>query len=206
MVERASNPLPGKSPFCCKGHVYLAAQTFYDERVPGGWIAVVEAAETAELREFASQLFLASALYDVLPIVPLSRAAAHLCGLSHRQLVMENARWVARRDMTGTYRLLLKLAAPAIVAPRLPRVSMRYFDFGGASADKKDERCFSAVQTGVPEPLADWMAWCVDAFVPVVLEATGAKDVIVRRPTRAARDGERGGVPTVSMHWEIAWT
>ena len=34
----------------------------------------------------------------------------------------------------------------------------------------------------------------------------GAKDVIVRRPTRAARDGERGGVPTVSMHWEIAWT
>jgi hypothetical protein len=198
-------PAPGKSPFSCKGHVYVAAQTFYDERVPGGWRAVLDAAQPAALREFGSQLFLAGALYDVLPIVALSETAAHLSGSSHRQLVMENARWVARRDMTGTYRLLLKLAAPGIVAPRLPRVSMRYFDFGGASAEKKDDRCFAAVQTGVPEPLADWMAWCVDAFVPVVLEATGAKDVVVRRPTRATRDGERDGVPTVSLHWEIAW-
>jgi hypothetical protein len=113
---------------------------------------------------------------------------ARAAGLDHRDQVIENARWMARRDIHGVYRLPLKLAAPERVAIKLPRVSMQYFSFGEAAGWLVGERAMEATQRGVPEALARWMIWAVEGFAPVALASAGARGA---RPRQVGRRGRR---------------
>ncbi len=192
-----------RSAFRTKGLVYQGAFEFYDQRVPGGTKAVFASLEP-DLRDFVTQPIIAGGWYDVLPLVPLSAAAAGLAATPHPRLVRENARWLARRDIHGVYRFLLRLASPEMVAARLPRVAIQYFDFGGASGELEGPGLFRARQTKVPAPLADWLLWCVEGFVPVALETAGAKQVTVRS-LGTEPDGTRAGVVMMTMAYEIRW-
>jgi hypothetical protein len=192
------------SGFLCKGLVYLGAFDFYERRIAGGKAAVAAALTDPALRAFAQHLFLASGKYDILPIVDISAAAASIAHVPHKELVIENAQWLARRDLKGVLKLLLKLTSPSSVAVRLPRVSMQYFSFGEAEGELQGERRMVARQRGVPAALTSWMMWAVEGFVPVVLGHAGAKTVRVHGG-RTTEDAPRAGAPTVTLEWELDW-
>jgi uncharacterized protein (TIGR02265 family) len=193
------------SPFLIKGHVYAAAKGFYALRVPGGNEAVGRALGDREVKAFFAQTFAGAGEYDVLPFVAISRAAAGVAGVEHRQLVVENSRWLANRDVNGIYRLLLRLASPERVAMRLPKAATQYFNFGEVTARMSGERSMEAQLRGVPAALASWMLWCVEGFTPVALQLAGAKDVRVRIKPETATDGELGDHRTLSLSWGITW-
>jgi hypothetical protein len=187
--------------------VYLGARDFYDETVPGGAAAVrARIGETgdASLEEFLATPFVPGGWYDVLPIAPLSAMAARLRNISHAQLVRENAAWVAQRDLNGVYRILLSLSSVETVAKRLPALSMRYFDFGGADARTVRERVIETHRFGIPSAIAPWFVFATEGFVPVALKMAGATRVTMRcGPPR--HEGVENGLPVVRLRFEIGW-
>jgi hypothetical protein len=195
---------PGQSPFHAKGLVFGGARQFWEHSVPGGVAAVQQAVGDIALAEFAKGPFLASGWYDVLPIVPLSATAARLRGIPHSQFIRENAAWLAERDLRGVYRVILALASVEMVALRLGKLSMRYFDFGRAETNRLGAHSIESVRRGIPAPLASWFIFAADGFVPVALRLAGATSVKLRygqpRP-----DGIVSGMPAVQIRFEIHW-
>jgi hypothetical protein len=186
---------------CTKGLVFHGARDFYDLFVPGGGSAVAACAARAnpELGSFFSAPKLAGGWYDVMPIVPLSRAASELLAVPHAQLVRDNAAWLARRDLHGVYRFLLRLASIESVAMRLPALSMRYFDFGGADGRMIGPNVMESSRFGIPAALVDWFQWAVEGFTPVALTLAGARQVkvLTAPPPRA------GAI--VTLRFRISW-
>jgi len=189
------------SSFRAKGLVFHGAREFYDLSVPGGWAAVVEHAERAQpsLASFLRAPIVAGGWYDVMPILPLSRSAAALRNVWHGRLVRENAAWLARRDLAGVYRFMMRLASTEMVAMRLPALSMRYFDFGQADATMIGHRILESNRRGIPLELLEWFQWVVEGFTPVALAMTGAHDVKVRS-YQLSRGGALGG-----LNFRITW-
>lgn len=196
---------PGQSPFKAKGVLYTGARQFYDRRVPGGCQAVGEHIQDDDLRAFFEQLFVSAGTYDILPLEPISAAAAKAAGVPHRQLVEENARWMAKRDIHGVFRLLLKVSSPKNVALRLPRAAMQYFKFGEAEGSLGQSGQVQAVFRGIPSMLANWFEWAAAGFCPVALEMAGASRPAITRTRKPVRDGEVGGIPTMALQWSISW-
>jgi hypothetical protein len=142
--------------------------------------------------------------YDVLPIVAISECAARVRGVSHAQLVRDNAAWVAHRDLHGPYRMLLSLAHVETVALRLASLSMRYFDFGGADAAVVRDCVVESHRYGIPAPLAPWFIYATEGFVRIALKLAGATFAGVRYgPPRP--EGMLSGIPLVRLRFEISW-
>ncbi len=186
-----------------KGLVYRGAQDFYALRVPGGVEAVAVRLDPLE-RAFFEQRFLPGGWYDATQIFAISRSAAEASAITHAQLVRENAAWVARRDIHGVYKFLLRLASPGAVAVRLARASMQYFDFGTAESKLQGIGTCEAIQAGIPEVLGSWFAWAAEGFVPVALAASGATDIGVeaRLEPEVGRDAN---MKTVRLSLTMRW-
>lgn len=187
--------------FQTKGLVYRGALDFYATRVPGGANAVRGALHEPSVVTFFDQAFVPGAWYDVRPIVAISRAAAQACVINHAQLVRENAAWLARRDIHGVYKFLLRLASPEAVALRLARASMQYFDFGKAESQMEGPKRCVAVQSGLPDALASWFAWAAEGFAPVALAAAGAKHVVAETKVHYAPPPTHASVRLV-LRWQ----
>jgi hypothetical protein len=157
------------------------------------------------LEPFMSQSFVAGGWYDVLPIIPVSRAASHLAGIPHPRFLRDNAAWLARRDLQGVYKFVLQLATVEMVALRLPRLSMRYFDFGSSSGSMLRPKQMISVHAGIPRPLGDWFMQCSEGFIPVALTLAGARDVRVRCAT-APGETRRAGQDLVDMTVDVSWS
>jgi len=192
------------SSYRARGLLYLAAREFYDEFVPGGVLAVQQALDT-ETAQFFEQIFLGSAMYDIMPLVRISETAARLAGLTHEELATRNAAWQAEHDLRGVYKLFVRMLTPDAVACRLPKLALKYFDFGSADARMQGERCCVGELCGVPDALASWMSACIRGYVPPALELAGAQHVRVQMldvDTQAEPD--RPG--HVTLRLEIRWT
>ncbi len=198
-----TNDADDAPPFRASGLVFDGARAFIAVRVPGGSDAFA-ASLPPRLARFWSQIFIASGRYDVLPIVALSAHAASLCGIPHAQFITENARWMADRDVHGVYRLLLKVLSPSTVAMRLPKASMRYFDFGNATADQISHDTCRSTQAGIPVAMVDWFVAASIGFCDVALRIAGAKSVSVREVSRVD-DGVVGAMRTSTLTLEIKW-
>ena len=195
----------GMSPFNTKGLVYVGAKDYYQAHVPGGLPAVCQAIEDPDLRAFFQQEFVSHRKYDILPLVPISAAAAAAVGVSSSELVRANARWLAERDIHGIYSIFLKLSSPRLVAPMLPKASLQYFSFGTAKGEMEDSHCLLAYQSGLPVLLAPWMMWAVSGFAPVALEMAGAKQVTVRQHGGLTDERTFHGHPICKLTWRIQW-
>jgi hypothetical protein len=203
----AKDKTPGESPFKALGVVYTGARDYYETgAVPGGYAAVLPHIVDPALRKFAEQPFVYAGFYDALPIVGISQAAAMAAGLTHKELAVRNARWLAERDIGRVFRFLLQSLSPPQVALRLPKASMRFFQFGTAEASLIDDCMVEAKQTQVPTALALWMIWSVEGFAPVALEMAGATNVRVLMAGAPQRDGEVDGFETSTLLWRIRWS
>ena len=196
----------GSSPFHTKGLVYQGAKDFYASRVPGGLGAVVALIAPLDLRAFFQQEFIFGARYDILPLIPISEAAARATGISHEELVSENARWVAERDVNGIFKLFLRLTSARMVASMLPKASMQYFNFGTARGSLIGDNQLDAFQTGIPVQLAPWMVWVVRGFAPVPLTLAGARNIAVSQPDRPETEAKVQGYDICKMVWRITWS
>jgi hypothetical protein len=204
-LRDARLPSPGTSPFRVKGLVYQGAHQFYDERISGGSRAVTAQLADPVLAAFWNQPFVARVGYDLLPMIPICQAAAQAAGVLNLDLIRESARWQAKRDIGGVFRLILKLASPELVARALPRASMQYFEFGAARGELLGRGRLRAVQTGVPLPLVPWMTTCVAGFSPIALEMAGARDVVVEHRLGPVEASPSSSVRTAQIVYEIAW-
>jgi hypothetical protein len=189
--------------FRAKGLVFLGAREFYAAHLPGGCEAVRALLPPATLA-FFDQRFLSGSWYDVMPILPISVAAARVAGMSHTRIVRENATWMAKRDLRGIYRLIVAVASVEMVVERLPDLSLRYFDFGSADGSMVGEKLFESNRLGIPAPLVDWFATAASGFIPVALESAGAKNVRVRGLGHAP-DGHAHGVALMRTKFQITW-
>lgn len=195
---------PGESPFRTKGNVYRSLFDSADARVPGGRQAVLDRIDDAQLAAFFAQSFLAASSYDVLPIVPFGMIAARLCGVSYPEFVRGGAAFTARRDMNGVYRVLLKLASPDAVVKRLPRILLQYFNFGEIEGRFVGARVYEAVARGIPQPLIVWTLNIAYGFVPVLMEAAGAREIDLQIGAREP-EGEQQGVMLVRSSFVVSW-
>jgi hypothetical protein len=190
-------------PFRAKGLVYSAARDFYAEHIRGGCDAV-RAYLSPELAGFFDQQFLSGGWYDIMPILTISAAAARAATQPYSRIVRDNARWLAKRDLRGIYKVIVAVASIEMVVEKLPGLSLRYLDFGRAEGKMIGERVFESTRFGIPVPLADWFVFATNGFVPIALESAGAKNVHVRHSPHAA-DGLAHGVALVQTKFEISW-
>ncbi len=195
---------PGESPFRTKGNVYRSLFDSADARVPGGHQAVLARIDDPGLAAFFAQRFLAASTYDVLPIVPFGMLAARMTGMSYSEFVRTGAAFTARRDMNGVYRVLLKLASPEAVVKRLPRILLQYFDFGEIDGRPVGKQAYEAVARGLPQPLIVWLLNVAHGFVPVVMEAAGARGIELQIGAREP-DREEQGVLLYRTSFVVTW-
>ncbi|MCA9590501.1 MAG: hypothetical protein KC657_34595 [Myxococcales bacterium] len=200
-----SEQLPGSSPFRTKGVAYQGLFESFDARVPGGARGAI-ALLPRETQTFFDQPFLAGSMYDILPLLELSRQGALLCDVSWREFVREGARRQADRDTRGVYRFMLRVASPKLVVERLPRVMVQYFDFGDVSGehDPEGRLRYEASVRDLPEPVAPWLSAVGEGFIPVVMERAGARDVsVLVHPSRPC--GVRAGVRLLEARFAVKW-
>ncbi len=195
---------PGESPFHVRGSTYLGMREYVDKHVPGGIGAVQARLSDDELREFAAQTFLPVSHYDALPIRPISEAIAAVEGIPYGDSVRRRAAMVAERDLKGLYRLLLSVVSPELVAERLQRLGMRYFDFGRVDVVSAAKGRSDAKMSGIPAPLALWLGHMISGYAVVALKAAGAASPRTRVDP-PVRDGEVAGVETVTLGFHLSW-
>ena len=196
---------PGQSPFHVRGSSYLRMRDYIDQKLPGGIEAVLARLEGAELRQFARQVFLPVSWYDALPLLPLSDAIAAVEGRPYADSVRHRAVLAAESDLSGLYRVLLKVVSPELAIERLQRTLMRYFDFGRIDGMVTTRGRSEGRLSGFPAPLVRWFAPMVTGYAPEVLRAAGA---IGARAHVAApqRVGARLGIETVTLTLHFSWS
>ena len=107
-----SKPLPcrpGESPFKIKGGAYRGHLDYVAEQVPGGVEEMLRGFRDPALAEFFQQKFLASTFYDILPLVVAGYVCARQARKSFSEFVRVRSRYPAERDVSGIYRMLIKL-------------------------------------------------------------------------------------------------
>ncbi|MEJ7732565.1 MAG: hypothetical protein WKG00_25590 [Polyangiaceae bacterium] len=199
-MTRMKPSLPGR-PFRVKGLVYLGTRGFYADTVPGGLDAVLTAAGDPALVKFMGQVFVPGGWYDQRPLLRLGQAAARLLGIPYTSLVRTLAAKAAHRDIHGVYRVLLKLASPELVASRLPRAAIQYFDWGSAQGRMVEPGLYQASIVGVPEEVLVWLGATLEGFVPVALGRAGARDVKVQ-----AAKPRRGDNGVITASYDFRWS
>lgn len=201
----SDNPFaPGDSPFRSKGNVYRALFESADSRVPGGSAAVLERIDDPALAKFFAQPFLAGSSYDILPLVPFGMAGARILRVAYPEFVRAGAAFTAKRDMSGIYKVLLKLASPGAVVQRLPRILIQYFNFGKIDGRFISEREYEATVSGMPRPLILWLMNVAHGFIPVVLERAGARHIELRIG-QGIVEGEQQGIELVRSSFAVSW-
>jgi hypothetical protein len=187
-----------------RGLVFVGARDYYDAVVPGGAAAVAQQLDR-ETAAFFEQIFLGSAMYDIMPILKISAVAARIAGTAHMDFVRANAIWLAEHDLTGVYKLFVRALPPDAVALRLPKLALKYFDFGEAETRKQGERCCIGEMRGIPAALVPWIDACVQGYVRTALTIAGAKNARARlletEPNGHGRDNALS-----TLKFELRWS
>jgi len=192
---------PGASPFHIKGLGYRSLIQYVETSVAGGMPRLLDAIEDPALRAFARQPFLAASWYDVGPVITLNETIAGLLEMKLDDFLAMRGRMQAEDDLSGVYSWLLAVATPSAVAKGLPRLTQRYFDWGGVEIETPAQRHVRAIRTGVPVYLADWFGSVSCAFLEVAMGKAGAKRFtcdVTRAPW-----GEPTKVPSCALPFDM---
>jgi hypothetical protein len=194
---------PGTSPFCVKGHVYLKMQEDIASSV--GIDRVFEHVKnSAAVRAYFAQRFLAGSWYDAFPLMPVAMGHARASGAPLYSFLRDKGRVIAQKDAPGIYRALLRLASPSLVVERLPKLASRYFDFGTSDVERVGERSYRSIQRGVPELLVPLIAATTEGFVAQSLVLAGGANATARYVS-SETDGAKQGYATMAVVLAIGW-
>jgi hypothetical protein len=194
---------PGTSPFHIKGEFYrqtAAAVAHHDQRSKG---VVTRILEREGLRDFASQSFLSSAWYDVLPMPRIIMAVSEARGRDVHELTSDMGRAAVDAQMTGVYARVLQGLTPDRFCQRFDQVISHFYDFAPVQATPVPGGA-RVVRSGMPLPVAEWWTLVTVPFVVVPLTANGARDVEV--DWRIEMTGMQRGVDMCEVRWDVRWS
>jgi len=195
---------PGENPFHVKGLVAGSFSAFVAGQVPGGMEAVLRGLEP-ELRDYFQQSFLAGSWYDLLALLKLMVKAAAVAGRPANRFIAEHGAWQAKRDIRTVHRLLLLIASPETVAPRMGVAFGRYFDFGAIELVGVQRGVLELDVRALPAALNAWYRVSVHSAADAILSTAGAKDV-QSWYTPPEPDGKKHGVTLVRFGVRRTWT
>jgi hypothetical protein len=200
-------PLPcaaGESPFHIKGEFWrqLGGVIAHNDGRSGG--AVTRVLEREGIREFATQPFLASSLYDVLPMPRVVMAVAEARGRDLRELTAKMGRVSAESQMSGVYGNLLRAVTPDNFAARFGPTITYFYDFAPLTGEAQDDGSVRLFRDGVPLCVAEWWSIVTTQFVEVVLAGHAASRV--RVDWKIAPTGAERGVPCGTVTGDVRWT
>jgi hypothetical protein len=200
-------PLPcpaGTSPFHIKGEFWrqTAGVIAYHDSKTGG--SVTRVLEREGIAEFATQSFLASTLYDVLPMPRVVMAVAEARGRDLRELTEKMGRASAESQMSGVYGNLLRAVTPDNFAARFGPTITYFYDFAPLTGEDLPGGGARLFRDGVPLCVAEWWSIVTSQFAEAVLAAHGARRVQIDwriEPTAVDR-----GVPCGSVSGEVRFS
>jgi serine/threonine-protein kinase len=205
---RVASPLPcppGQSPFHIKGLPYRGFVHLVGKTVPGGLDAFAAALDDPRLATFVQQPFLASARYDVLPLLPLFMALARVIQTPFETLVRETATAQVRYDARTAYQRVLSGASPAAITEKIGRFGAQYYDFGTFTGTNPEPGVTVIVHAGVPAYLQPWYLPMHVQYTLEVARLCGGTDVRVLS-SQTVPDGDKDGFPlvatTTALHWK----
>ncbi len=194
---------PGTAPFHVKGGSFLGHLAWVDANYPGGREAFL-AALSPSMREYFGGVFLATGWYDALALASAGYVCAKTLDMPYRAFIALRARHQAETDLSGMYRLLLKIASPRMVASRIPKVMMQYLDFGSVRIVRDEPDGVTFEVSGIPQILADWYLGAYEGFLEVVLAAAGGKEPSARAEVLGQKGAHR--FPTVTLRIDSRWS
>ena len=148
--HKAVPPLPcapGASPFRIKGLAYRGVVRAVSKLVAGGVDRFCESLEDVRLREFVRQPFLATGLYDILPMYPLTAQLAGLLGAPYKDFLREGIHEQARYDATHVFHRMYDGAAVEEMPTRITRFEAQYYDFGRSDSSLEGPGASSCICT-----------------------------------------------------------
>ena len=170
----------------------------------GGVEELADAVDDASLRDFLSEPFLASSLYDVLPLRPLFATLARMLGASFDDLVATSSTAQARYDAKASFRELFGGITLADWHEKSPRLVALYYNFGHGEATRVDARHAIVRHHGVPAYLAPWFAPMQCAYSEETVRLIGGKNVRTEvLPWEPFL--ETDGLPTVVTGAHVYW-
>jgi hypothetical protein len=203
-VINSEPPIPiGTGPFHIKGAGFLGHMAWVDSSFPGGRQAFL-AALTPSMRAYFENVFLALSWYDLLTLASAGHVCAKTLGLPFREFIAMRGRHQAKLDTEGMYKVLLRLASPRLIAPRIPKVMSQYLDFGEVKIKKEEAYGLAFDVTGVPVILSDWMLGVYEGFLDVVIPAAGGTAPILYADV--APQGSAHGFALGTLKVEIRWS
>jgi hypothetical protein len=196
---------PGESPFRMKGSAYLGHIEYVKRFVAGGLEAHYAGFRDPRQATFFQQHFLPSSFYDILPLVAAGHVCARQARISFLQFIRMRSRFQAERDIEGVYRTLLKISTPQLAISRLPTLQAQYLDFPGHGEAEIVEPGKAVMhRRQLPVIIAKWFTIVYETYIEAILEASGAKTVLVRSNSEE-RDVAAFGFPTVRYRCEVLW-
>lgn len=195
----------GEGPFRARGLIFRGFVDYVEGRVPGGMAAIRARVSAPGFAAFFDRIFLASAHYDLSPLVQLVHEAARAEGTAIDRFVRERSRKSAEIDGRGVYRAVLPTTGTREMAPRLPRMFERYFEGTTAALREVNDGSLSVEFSGLPAPMLGMYAWSTEGFVGRSLELAGA--VAPRFAWRPAETrGRARGVAIVTIGLDVSWS
>lgn len=195
---------PGEGPFRGRGIIFKGILDYVEARTPGGLAAVRGALGDPALGAYFDRIFLASASYDLGPLIHLVRVAARREGVGLAAFIRERARSSARIDVPGVYAPVLKTASVEAMAARLPRIFSRYFEPVVVEVVECAPGRLCCRFTGLPEPMVGWYAWSNEGFMAQSLTLAGARAPRVATVEEVA-DGALDGIPLRALTQLATW-
>jgi hypothetical protein len=155
------------------------------------------------LSEFATQPFLSSALYDVLPLPRIVMAIAEASGRDVRALTGRMGQAAVDGQMKGVYSRILGSMTPENFCSRFVQVIQHFYDFGPVTTAGTGSGA-QVGRSGVPLCIAEWWSLVTAPFVVVPLTVNGARDVSV--DWRVEPRGTDRGVAVGNVTWAVRWS
>lgn len=209
-MTRSKRPVPElerpseASVFCVKGTMWLGIREYVEQHVPGGLERVCRELNPPH-QAFFSQMFLATAWFDLFPIIAVTRAISVVRKKPHMEQARQLALWHGEHDLKHIYKAILKQATPLAVCKRFAIIFSQLYNFGRIELVREEEGAFAACCHGMPEVLADWWMQATEGYLQPILTAAGGRNVKVSwQPTLP--DGERAGVPLVRVPSVTTWS
>jgi len=203
---RVDDPLPvapGESPFHMRG-VYFDRVVSRVKDECGGFAPLLQAIDDERVRAFVQQKFQWNGWYDVLPIMPIYGAVAHLRGQDFETCVREGTRRGAIEAIPRLFRVALRLTGASALAGRLAQMVIYSSDFTRLGIQSVTDTSAVATGSGIPLYVAPHIANLSLGYFRAALELRGNADVDGRYTT-VTKDGERDGFETVTIAYEFSW-
>jgi hypothetical protein len=197
-------PTAGDGVFRIKGNVYVGILEFCDARVPGGRAAVLAQVSDVATSAFLKKPLLAASYYDCFPVLTLCEAAAKVAGMPVLAFHQAFSEAQAKRDISGVYKMMLKLATPEMVMHRVPKLATQIFDFVTTTVKELAPGHWLSDIRGVPEAMAPAFQTLSTAFIVAILGHAGAKG-IEHRWLPPVVEGEKHGVKLMQLQRELKW-